>query len=77
MQPGISLEAIRIVKTIQEKGSFAAAAEALYKVPSALTYSVQKLETDLGVALFDRRGQRAVLTQAGELLIQQRRAIID
>ncbi len=69
----LTLEALRILDTIDRKGSFAAAAEALDRVPSALTYSVRKLEDDLDVLLFDRRGHRARLTDAGsELLIEGR-----
>ena len=38
-------------------------------MPAAVTYSVQKLEKDLDVVLFDRRGHRAKHTAAaGELL---------
>ena len=44
---------------------FAAAAEELHRVPSAVTYAVQKLEQDLGVSIFDRRGHRAKLTPVG------------
>lgn len=69
----LTLEAIRILDAIDRKGSFAAAAVALDRVPSALTYSVRKLEDDLDVLLFDRRGHRARLTPAGlELLTEGR-----
>ena len=37
MSHAISLEALRALDAIDRKGSFAAAAEALYKVPSALS----------------------------------------
>ncbi|MES2534477.1 MAG: LysR family transcriptional regulator [Pseudomonadota bacterium] len=69
----ITLEAIRILDAIDRKRSFAGAAVALDRVPSALTYSVRKLEDDLDVLLFDRRGHRAKLTPAGlELLTEGR-----
>lgn len=69
----LTLEALRILDAIDRKGSFAAAAVALNRVPSALTYSVRKLEDDLDVLLFDRRGHRAKLTPAGlELLTEGR-----
>jgi DNA-binding transcriptional LysR family regulator len=45
-------------------------------VPSALTYTVQKLEQDLDVALFDRSGHRARLTPAGRELMQEGRALL-
>ena len=73
----INLESLRVLKAIQEKGSFAAAAEALFKVPSALTYTVNKLESDLGVTLFDRSGHRAVLTASGQLILREGQQLLD
>lgn len=61
----LTLEALRIIDAIDRKGSFTTAAIALDRVPFALTYSVRKLEGDLDVPLFDRRGHRAELTPAG------------
>lgn len=72
----LTLEAIRILDTIDRKGSFAAAAVALDRVPSALTYSVRKLEEDLDVLLFDRRGHRAKLTAAGQELLSEGRHLL-
>ena len=76
MQNVISLEALRALDAIERKGSFAAAAEALYKVPSALSYTIAKLESELGISVFDRSKQRAQLTPAGQLLLQQGRQIL-
>lgn len=72
----LSLDALRALDAIDRKGSFAAAAEALYKVPSALSYTIAKLESDLGVALFDRSKQKAQLTPAGQLLLDQGRTLL-
>ncbi|MGI4848805.1 MAG: LysR family transcriptional regulator [Janthinobacterium lividum] len=69
----LSLESLRIMDVIDRRGSFAAAAVTLDRVPSALTYAVRKLEEDLDVLLFDRGGHRAKLTAAGlELLTEGR-----
>ncbi|MBT0587671.1 LysR family transcriptional regulator [Alteromonas oceanisediminis] len=73
----ISLEALKVIATIQQKGSFAAAAEALFKVPSALTYTVSKLEQELGVTVFDRSGHRAKLTAAGHLVLSEGQQLLD
>src|SRR6184192_4441586 len=73
----LTLEAIRILDTIDRKGSFAAAAIELDRVPSALTYSVRKLEEDLDVLLFDRRGHRAKLTTAGLELLTEGRHLLS
>jgi DNA-binding transcriptional LysR family regulator len=64
----LTLDALEVLDAIARKGSFAGAAEALHRVPSAITYTAQKLEEDLGVSLFDRSGHRAVLTEAGKEL---------
>lgn len=77
MHPVITLEALRVMDAIDRKGSFGAAAESLFKVPSALSYTIQKLETDLGVSLFDRSRQRARLTAAGRLLLEQGRYLLQ
>ncbi len=68
MQP-LTLEALEVIVEIDRRGSFASAAEHLNKVPSALSYIVQKLEEQLGVTLFQRQGRRSVLTPAGKHLL--------
>jgi DNA-binding transcriptional LysR family regulator len=73
----LTLEALRILDTIDRQGSFAAAAVALDRVPSALTYTVRKLEDDLDVLLFDRRGHRARLTEAGIELLTEGRHLLQ
>ena len=77
MRNAITLDAIRVLEAIHTKGSFAAAAEALFKVPSAITYTMQKLESDLGVVIFDRSAKRAVLTAAGKLVLQEGSALLQ
>lgn len=76
MNHSLTLDALRALDAIDRKGSFAAAAEALFKVPSALTYTIKKLEDDLGTQLFDRSKQRAVLTPAGRIVLEQGREIL-
>jgi len=71
MKNAITLDALRAIEAIHQQGSFAGAAKVLFKVPSALTYTVAKFESDLGVALFDRSKKRAVLTSAGKLILEQ------
>jgi DNA-binding transcriptional LysR family regulator len=72
----ISIDALLALDAIERKGSFASAAHELHRVPSALTYTVQKLEQDLDVLLFDRRGHRARLTAAGRELLNEGRHIL-
>ncbi|MDZ4140761.1 MAG: LysR family transcriptional regulator [Methylotenera sp.] len=73
----LSLESLEVLDAIARKGSFAAAAESLFRVPSAITYTVRKLEQDLGVTLFNRSGHRAELTEAGTELLQEGRHLLN
>jgi DNA-binding transcriptional LysR family regulator len=73
----LSLDAIEIIDAIDRGGSFAAAAEALHKVPSTISYTVAKLEEQLGFPLFLRRGARASrLTPAGSELLNEGRWLL-
>jgi len=72
----LTLDALETLDAIDQQGSFAKAAEVLHRVPSAVTYTVQKLESDLGVQLFDRSGKRAKLTEAGQALVERGRELL-
>ncbi|MEM7216998.1 MAG: LysR substrate-binding domain-containing protein [Pseudomonadota bacterium] len=72
----LTLDSLEVLDAIDRKGSFAAAAAELYRVPSKVTYSVKKLETDLGVRLFRREGRRSVLTPAGRALLDGGRELL-
>ncbi len=73
----LSIEALLVLDAIEHRGSYAAAAEQLNKVPSALSYIVQKLEEQLEVTLFVRQGRRAVLTPAGKHLLVEGRKVLN
>lgn len=72
----LTLDALTVLDAIDRKGSFASAAQALFRVPSTVTYTVQKLEEDLGFAIFKRAGRRSVLTPAGKVLLEQGRQLL-
>jgi len=72
----LTLDALHLVDAIARRGSFAGAADELGRVPSAVTYAVRRLEDDLDVLLFDRRGYRARLTPAGEELLREGRHLL-
>jgi len=63
-------DALAMLQTVAERGSFAAAARALGVVPSALTYRVRQIEDALDVLLFDRSARQARLTEAGAELLR-------
>lgn len=72
----LSLDALQIMDAIDRRGSFAAAGKELHKVPSTISYTVAKLEEELGVQLFERAGPRADLTPAGRELLKEGRHLL-
>ncbi|WP_295972030.1 LysR substrate-binding domain-containing protein [uncultured Xanthomonas sp.] len=72
----LSLDALQILDAIDRRGSFSAAGKALHKVPSTISYTVAKLEEDLGVQLFERIGPKAVPTAAGAELLREGRHLL-
>ncbi|EJE4203773.1 MULTISPECIES: LysR substrate-binding domain-containing protein [unclassified Vibrio] len=73
----LSKESLKTIHVIANSGSFAVAAERLNRVPSAISYTVKKLEEELGFALFDRTGRQVKLTPAGHYFIEQSRWMLD
>ncbi|MEZ5659551.1 MAG: LysR family transcriptional regulator [Burkholderiaceae bacterium] len=65
------LEGLTLVRLVAQHGSFAAAARASGRVPSAITYAVRQLENSLDVLLFDRGRNRTTLTAAGRELLTE------
>jgi len=72
----LSLDSLRLVDAVGRRGSLAGAAEELGRTPSSVTYAARRLEEDLDVLLFDRRGYRAKLTPAGEELLREGRQLL-
>jgi DNA-binding transcriptional LysR family regulator len=75
--PRITLEQWRALQAVVEAGGYAAAAERLHKSQSTVSYAVQKIEHLLGLAVFEIRGRKAVLTDAGHVLYRRARTLLD
>jgi len=75
--PRISLDQWQAFVAVVESGSYARAAERLHKSQSTVTYAVQRIQSLLGVHLFEIQGRKAVLTTTGQLLYQRGRALVD
>lgn len=56
--------------------NFTRAAEELHLSQSSLSRSIQKLEEQMGRALFDRKPREVILTEAGELLLEKAKSIL-
>ena len=73
----ISIDQLRVFRQVAESGSFSAAARAMHRAQSAVTYAVQKLESQVGSPVFDRSGYRPVLSEAGRALLPRATRILD
>ena len=71
-----TLDQLQALDAIARTGSFAAAAAALHRVPSAVSYAIKGLEQSLEVELFDRSRRKAVLTPAGRKVLEQARKVL-
>ncbi len=73
----LNLDQLRAFVEVVERGSFTAAARELNLTQPAVTHQVQELERRFKVALVERFGKRAHLTQAGEKLIEHARNLLE
>ncbi len=65
----LNVNRMRVLREVAARGSIAAAAEALYLSPSAVSQQMSTLEREAGVELLERAGRGVRLTPAGERLV--------
>jgi len=65
-QPNLSAREMLAVKTIADYGSFNAAAITLNISQPVLTRTIQRVEAQLGITLFDRNTRNVEITEAGK-----------
>ena len=75
MISSISISQIKYVLTLEKEGSFSQAAEACFVTQSTLSTMIKKLEEQLSIQLFDRKSKPIQLTEEGEMIIPQLKAI--
>jgi DNA-binding transcriptional LysR family regulator len=66
MIEGVTIDQLRTLRAVAEEGSFAAAARKLGRVQAAVSQSIDRLEAQLGLRLFDRSGRAPRMTRQGE-----------
>lgn len=71
-----TLEQLKAFIAAAETGSFSAAARQRGKAQSRISTAIANLEVDLGFELFDRRAKLPVLTEAGEAMLIDAKAIL-
>lgn len=63
--------------TLTEKKNFLEAAECLFISQSCLSKHIKKLETEIGVELFERTTRTVVLTEFGQMLLPYARKMVS
>ncbi|MBC6696956.1 LysR substrate-binding domain-containing protein [Hymenobacter puniceus] len=66
---------LRVFQAVARHLSFTKAAQELYISQPAITKHIRELERSYGQRLFERRGSRISLTEAGQLLLQHADAV--
>ena len=72
----MELRHLRYFCSVADAGSFSKAARALYVSQSAISEQVADLEREMGVTLFHRAGRSTLLTAAGEVFLEEARAVL-
>jgi LysR family transcriptional regulator, carnitine catabolism transcriptional activator len=80
----MELRQVEYVLAVIEQGSFTAGADAAGVTQPSLSEGVRRLETELGVRLFDRVGRAVIVTDAGRAfegparrMIRERAVVLD
>jgi len=73
----MTLTELRYIVAVAREKHFGRAAEACFVSQPTLSVSVKKLESELGVMLFERGGAEVTLTPIGEEIVQQAQRVLD
>ncbi|MFD3940929.1 LysR family transcriptional regulator [Streptomyces sp. NPDC058611] len=69
------IKKLRILRTLAERGTVTATAEALHMTPSAVSQQLTNLARQLGVPLLEAQGRRVRLTDAAHLVLRHTEAV--
>ncbi|MFF4100508.1 LysR family transcriptional regulator [Streptomyces sp. NPDC001903] len=69
------IKKLRILRTLADRGTVTATAEALHMTPSAVSQQLTNLARQLGVPLLEAQGRRVRLTDAAHLVLRHAEAV--
>jgi DNA-binding transcriptional LysR family regulator len=75
--PHVTLDQWRVFQAIVEHGGYAPAAAYLHRSQSAVSYSMSRLQEQLGVTLLKLEGRKAILTESGHALLQRSKQLLS
>lgn len=73
----MTLNQLKYFQAVARTMNFRAAAEELYISQPSLSRSIDTLEHELGVVLFERTGRHIALTGSGRLFLEYTNRILD
>jgi LysR family hydrogen peroxide-inducible transcriptional activator len=73
----MTLTELRYIIAVAREKHFGRAAEACFVSQPTLSVSIKKLESELGVVIFERGGSEITLTPIGENIVQQAQRVLD
>lgn len=73
----MTLNELRYLVTLARERHFGHAAEACFVSQPTLSVAIKKLETELGVALFERNASQVAVTEVGIAIVAQAQRVLD
>jgi DNA-binding transcriptional LysR family regulator len=73
----LNLNQLRIFHSVASLSSFTRAADAMHLTQPGISKHVKQLEDYYGIRLFERRGKRIALTEAGQILFETTHEVIS
>tara|TARA_R110002049_G_scaffold306242_1_gene504356 strand:- start:104 stop:988 length:885 start_codon:yes stop_codon:yes gene_type:complete len=67
---------LKTLITVAQEGTFAAAGNKIGLTQAAVSAQMKRLEEELGIALFERKGRAAILTQRGQETLKQAQTLL-
>lgn len=75
--PRTTLEQWRVLQAVVDSGGYAQAAAKLHRSQSSVSYTVARLQEQIGVPLLVIAGRKAQLTDTGSALLRRSRRLLD
>lgn len=75
--PRVTLEQWRVFQAIIEHGGYTQAAAYLHRSQSAVSYSMSRLQEQLGISLLKIEGRKALLTEQGKVLLHRSQQLLE
>jgi DNA-binding transcriptional LysR family regulator len=72
----LTFRQLRVFVEVAQRGSMSHAAKTLHLTPPAVSMQVKELESQVGLALFDREGRQVSLSTAGEYFLVHARRLL-